>query len=81
MLGVLPTYWGKGAGKLIVRWGQDRAQQDGVAAFLDSTQQGKGMYERLGFVAGKEWNIDYRKYGVNHWNRQWPMSWTPSGKK
>lgn len=77
MLAISEAHQGKGAGTMLLQWGQQRAATDGVQAFLDSTVRGKPVYEKAGFVAGKEWNIDYSKYGVNHWNRQFPMVWTP----
>ena len=77
MLAVLEKDQGKGAGKMLIQWGQQRAATDGVRAYLDSTEHGKPVYEKLGFLTGPEWNIDYSKYGVSHWNRQFPMVWTP----
>ena len=62
---------------MIMQWGKDRAREDSLPAYLDATESGKPLYDRVGFVAGKEWNIDLAPFGVGHWNRQWPMRWEP----
>ncbi len=40
---------GKGAGGMLVRWGTERADEDGVEAYLDSTPEGVPVYVRYGF--------------------------------
>ncbi|KAL2005066.1 hypothetical protein VTN00DRAFT_2916 [Thermoascus crustaceus] len=49
MLAVHPDYQGKGAGSLIVKWGCDRGDQDGVALYIDATPAGARLYEKFGF--------------------------------
>ncbi|KAK3942467.1 acyl-CoA N-acyltransferase [Diplogelasinospora grovesii] len=46
-----PEYMGRGAGKLLVNWGCQRADERGVEAYLDSTPDAsaRGVYEKFGF--------------------------------
>ncbi|KAK3374254.1 acyl-CoA N-acyltransferase [Lasiosphaeria ovina] len=48
---VTPALQRRGAGAALVRWGVDRADADGVEAYLDATPDGKQLYERFGFCA------------------------------
>ncbi|KAM5344889.1 hypothetical protein ACJ41O_010751 [Fusarium nematophilum] len=48
-------WMGKGAGSLLVRWGVERADADGLLCFLEATVKGKPVYERFGFqTVGEE---------------------------
>ncbi|TPX08251.1 uncharacterized protein E0L32_001853 [Thyridium curvatum] len=40
---------GRGAGGMLVRWGVERADRDGVESYLDSTAEGRGLYVKHGF--------------------------------
>ncbi|KAJ9131789.1 hypothetical protein NKR23_g11554 [Pleurostoma richardsiae] len=42
-------YQGKGAGGMLIRWGTDRADEEGLESYLDATPEGKPVYERYGF--------------------------------
>ncbi|KAH7030600.1 acyl-CoA N-acyltransferase [Microdochium trichocladiopsis] len=48
-LGVDPDYQGKGIGKVLTRWGLDRAEKDGVVASVISALGKNGFYYRCGF--------------------------------
>ncbi|KAJ5151714.1 hypothetical protein N7492_010009 [Penicillium capsulatum] len=50
MLGTHPDYRRRGAGAMLVQWGCDRADADGVGAYVDASVDGKGLYEKFGFV-------------------------------
>lgn len=45
-----PDYRRRGAGTMLVRWGCERAEEDGVGVYLDSSKEGAGLYARCGFV-------------------------------
>ncbi|KAF4995190.1 hypothetical protein FGRMN_5328 [Fusarium graminum] len=46
---------GKGAGGLLLRWGVERADAEGLPCFLEATRKGKPVYEKLGFQSkGKD---------------------------
>ncbi|KAH8908544.1 acyl-CoA N-acyltransferase [Coniochaeta sp. PMI_546] len=43
------AYQRKGLGARLVQWGVDRAAEDGWDCYLDSTPEGRRLYEKLGF--------------------------------
>lgn len=43
------VYQGKGAGKMLMGWGVERADEEGFECYLDATPEGKHLYERFGF--------------------------------
>lgn len=50
MLGTHPEYRRRGAGSLLVQWGCDLADRDGVGAYVDASKAGAPLYEKFGFV-------------------------------
>lgn len=56
-------YQGRGAGGMLMRWGVERADEEGVECYLDATPEGKRLYERFGFTDISTWcffNETYR---------------------
>jgi GNAT superfamily N-acetyltransferase len=49
MLGVHPSYQGRGLASKLLKWGLDRADAEGVEAYLSSSPEGKPVYEKYGF--------------------------------
>ncbi|OQE00396.1 hypothetical protein PENVUL_c052G05550 [Penicillium vulpinum] len=49
-LGTHPDYQRRGAGSMIVQWGCDLADKDGVAAYVDASKEGASLYLKHGFV-------------------------------
>ncbi|KAF7549647.1 hypothetical protein G7Z17_g6255 [Cylindrodendrum hubeiense] len=49
LIGVRKEWMGKGAASPLMRWGLERADEDGLPIFLESTPNGRGMYEKYGF--------------------------------
>ena len=45
-----PEYQRRGAGSMLVKWGCDLADRDGVKAYVDGSKDGAPLYERFGFV-------------------------------
>ena len=45
-----PKYQRRGAGSLLVRWGLDRCEELGIPAFLEASEYGAPMYDKLGYV-------------------------------
>ncbi|KAJ4256713.1 hypothetical protein NW762_008809 [Fusarium torreyae] len=45
---------GKGAASLLLRWGIERADAEGVPCFLEATAKGKPIYEKFGFKTKAE---------------------------
>ncbi|KAH7165779.1 acyl-CoA N-acyltransferase [Dactylonectria macrodidyma] len=55
LIGVRKEWMGKGAASPLMRWGVDRADEDGLPCFLEATPNGRGMYEKYGFrVVGQQ---------------------------
>jgi GNAT superfamily N-acetyltransferase len=44
-----PEYRRRGAATMIVKWGLDRADELGIPAILEATDEGKLVYEKVGF--------------------------------
>jgi len=49
MICVLPEYQGRGAAGMLMRWGTERADHEGVEAYLEASPVGKPVYEHFGF--------------------------------
>lgn len=45
-----PVHRGKGAAGMLIRWGIEQAEKDGVPAYLEAGVMGRPIYERYGFV-------------------------------
>lgn len=63
---VHPEWQGKGAGKLLVKWGTEKADEMGVRTFVEASYLGRPLYEKFGFVVGEHVLLD----GGNV-NRKW----------
>lgn len=50
MLVAHPDYRRQGAGSMLVRWGCDLADQNGVAAYLDAHEDAASLYRKFGFT-------------------------------
>ena len=48
---VEPKHQRKGAGTLLVRWGLERCEELGIPAFLEASEDGVPMYDKLGYLA------------------------------
>lgn len=51
---VHPDYQRRGAGSMLVQWGCDLADEEGVALYVDASRAGAPLYERFGFVDESE---------------------------
>ncbi|KUJ20308.1 amidase signature enzyme [Mollisia scopiformis] len=50
-VGTLPKYQGRGAGRLLTEWGLEKAKQESMPIYLESTISAARLYRRLGFTA------------------------------
>jgi predicted N-acetyltransferase YhbS len=48
-MATLPTHRGLGAASQLLRWGLDRADQEGLEAYVEASAAVVPMYERFGF--------------------------------
>ena len=44
------AFRGKGAGKALVKWGMEQCDKMGVPGYLEASDDGKWLYENLGWV-------------------------------
>lgn len=49
MLGAHPDYHGRGIGSMLLKWGLDRADQEGLETYLSASPSGRPLYEKRGF--------------------------------
>ncbi|KAF4635966.1 hypothetical protein G7Y89_g2126 [Cudoniella acicularis] len=50
-LGTDPLFQGRGAATLLIKWGIEKAKQDKLPIYLESTIAAASLYRRLGFIA------------------------------
>ncbi|KAF2104179.1 hypothetical protein NA57DRAFT_51026 [Rhizodiscina lignyota] len=53
-LAVDPSYTGQGIASRLVEWGVDKAAEEGLSAYTESTPAGVGVYRKLGFTEVKK---------------------------
>lgn len=71
LLAVHPDYQGKGVGRMIVRWGLDRADEEGVCASVISTTGKEPFYQKCGF------HLEDGRVGRGAGN---PLAWYAGGR-
>ncbi|KAK1969010.1 acyl-CoA N-acyltransferase [Colletotrichum sublineola] len=54
VVAVKPEHQRRGAGALLTKWGLDMAELAGLPVYLESSEEGFGLYKRLGFEVLKE---------------------------
>lgn len=55
-------YQGRGAGGMLMGWGVDKADEEGIECYLDATPEGKKLYERFGFKDQETWPFFNQTY-------------------
>lgn len=48
---------------MLVRWGTEQADRDGLPAYLEASPAGRPLYERLGFKEVERREFELSKYG------------------
>ena len=51
-----PEYQRRGAGSMLLKWGCDLADENGVSLYVDASKAGAPLYQRFGFVDESEPN-------------------------
>ncbi|CAI7593773.1 unnamed protein product [Penicillium manginii] len=54
LLGVHPSYQGRGLASKLLKWGLARADEEGVEVYLSSSPEGKPLYDKNGFQETKD---------------------------
>jgi ribosomal protein S18 acetylase RimI-like enzyme len=49
LLATRPEWHGKGAGSQLLRWGLERADEEGLEAYIEASPAGKSLYEKKGY--------------------------------
>lgn len=49
MLATRPEHERRGAGSMLVQWGCDIADENGVPAYIDASKAGAPLYKKFGF--------------------------------
>jgi GNAT superfamily N-acetyltransferase len=68
-----PDHQGRGAGKLLLDWGLEKADAEGLVTYLNATSVGKRMYEKRGFVVVRTIEWDRVPWGGKGKDCHWCM--------
>jgi GNAT superfamily N-acetyltransferase len=64
-LAVDPKFQRHGAGSMVIEWGKELCQKDGVPIYLESTVEAENFYQKRGFKRKEaiKWDLDevYKK--------------------
>ncbi|KAF2759344.1 acyl-CoA N-acyltransferase [Pseudovirgaria hyperparasitica] len=60
----LPEHQGRGAGRMMMKWGVDEADRLGLDAYVESSEAGRRLYESFGFKMLKERIWKLADYGI-----------------
>lgn len=63
LIATKPEFQGKGAAGMLMRWGLEKADEEGVESYLEASPEGKPVYEHFGFVEQEELEIDLEGKG------------------
>lgn len=62
-IATLPQHQGQGVGKALLRWGIERAEAEHRRIYLEATMEGLPVYEKSGWRALEQVDIDYTRWG------------------
>lgn len=63
MLATIPEYRGRGAASAILQWGFAHADELGLPAYLEASDEGALLYEKCGFRKVGNFVIDLKRWG------------------
>ncbi|KAF1935603.1 hypothetical protein EJ02DRAFT_484223 [Clathrospora elynae] len=55
---VAPKHQYRGAGTMMMQWGNELADSIGAACIVESTIEGRGLYEKSGYEIQEHWTLD-----------------------
>ncbi|KAF5007652.1 hypothetical protein FDECE_6038 [Fusarium decemcellulare] len=58
-----PKHQRRGAASSLIEWGLKEADRLGIPAFLESSDQGKALYEKFGFYEAERLTVDFSPWG------------------
>jgi predicted N-acetyltransferase YhbS len=62
MLGTIPEYRRLGVAGMLIGWGTEQADRDNLECFVDSSDKGRIVYEKFGFIGQKPFQIPGQDY-------------------
>ena len=57
-MGTDPSYRGRGAASLLLAWGVEQCEMHGAPAYLESTLEAAGFYQKRGFTPVETFSLD-----------------------
>jgi GNAT superfamily N-acetyltransferase len=63
MLFTHPKHHRRGAGAMLLKWGIDQADKLELECYLESSVEGRALYERFGFKVLKEFRFNMTGFG------------------
>ena len=66
LLDVDPSQQRRGAGTLLLRWGMDVADDAGLPCYLEATSAGYHLYQKVGFEAIDNIDLDMSEWGLDY---------------
>lgn len=72
-LAVHPSHQGRGIGSLLLNWGLEKADTEGLAVYLTASEAGKRMYDKRGFEVRRVVEWDRAEWGGEGVDRYWCM--------
>jgi GNAT superfamily N-acetyltransferase len=63
VLAIDPEFQRGGVGRKLLEWGLDKADKEGVELWIDASQYGKGLYEKMGWKEVGVVEVDVGKWG------------------
>ncbi|KAF1852056.1 uncharacterized protein K460DRAFT_46013 [Cucurbitaria berberidis CBS 394.84] len=74
-----PSHRGKGAAGMLIKWGMEQAERDGVPAYLEAGVMGMPVYKRYGFVQmGDVLEVELNELGLDMVFRICLMAYFPA---
>ncbi|KAJ4303820.1 hypothetical protein N0V90_002721 [Kalmusia sp. IMI 367209] len=58
-----PEHHRRGAGRLLLQWGCERADEAGLEVYLEASEMGEPLYKRFGFEPVERIELDLRRWG------------------
>ncbi|KAF2800991.1 hypothetical protein K505DRAFT_291735 [Melanomma pulvis-pyrius CBS 109.77] len=61
---VLPSHQRRGIGSMLMHWGLEHTDQQGIESFIEATEAGRYLYEKFGYRAVKSVHVDMSRVNV-----------------
>ena len=76
-----PSHQGRGAASLLMKWGVERADADGLPCYVNAEEAAYALYRRFGFQDLVEGEIDLARFGgVGVYKTMGMVRWGPREK-